>query len=195
MPSTRDRLITATNESFRRRGFHGTSMQSVVTAADATIGSLYHFFAAGKTELAEATVRETGRAYGELIRMFLADGSSVGAAIVAFFDAAAEVLVETEFLDVCPIGTVAREIASEHEGIRTAAAEVFRQWADILVTALAANGVDPDDARAASVMVICLFEGAVLLARTARDPEVMRAAGRSAAGMVDHVVPAATTRP
>ncbi|MEO6571147.1 MAG: TetR/AcrR family transcriptional regulator [Ilumatobacteraceae bacterium] len=195
MPSTRDRLITATNESFRRRGFHGTSMQSVVTSADATIGSLYHFFPAGKTELAEATVRETGRAYGELIGMFLADGRSVGAAIGAFFDGAAEVLVETEFLDVCPIGTVAREIAGEHEGIRAAAAEVFRQWADILVTALAANGVDPDDARAASVMVICLFEGAVLLARTARDPEVMRTAGRSAAGLVDHVVPAATTRP
>jgi AcrR family transcriptional regulator len=41
---TRQRIITATAELFRRRGFHGTSLKQVTEAAEAPIGSLYHHF-------------------------------------------------------------------------------------------------------------------------------------------------------
>lgn len=194
MASTRDRLIAATNESFRHRGYHGTSIQTIVETANATIGSLYHFFPGGKSELAEATVRETGRAYGELFAMFLADSASTPEAVISFFDGAADMLVESGFLDVCPIGTVAREVASDHEGLRTATADVFGEWVDSLATPLAAVGIDTDVARDVSATVICVLEGAFVLARTCRDPSVLRTSGRFAASLVDDAFQAVTTR-
>ncbi len=41
-------------------------MKDVTTAAEATTGSLYHFFLGGKSELARAVVSETGLAYEQL---------------------------------------------------------------------------------------------------------------------------------
>ena len=52
MTGTRERIVTATNELFRRRGYNGTSLKDVTVASGATTGSLYHFFPGGKAELA-----------------------------------------------------------------------------------------------------------------------------------------------
>lgn len=194
MGTTRQRLITATNESFRHRGYHGTSVQAVVEAAEATVGSLYHFFPGGKSELAEATVHETGAAYGDLFSMFLAEAASAEEAVRAFFHGAADALVESDFIDLCPIGTVAREVASDDERLRTAAANVFGQWVDKLVAPLVAVGIDAETARDRATAVICLLEGAFVLARTSRDAGVLRTTGSFAAAMIAEAVREASAR-
>lgn len=187
--STRDRLIAATNELFRRRGYHGTSIQAVVEAADATIGSLYHFFPGGKSALAEATLRETGAAYGELFPLFLAEADSVPDAIVAFFDGAADTLVESNFLDPCPIGTVAREVASDDETLRTAAAAVFEQWMSGLQQILSDAGLDDVVAAEFASLIVCAIEGSFVVARTQREPAHLRVAGRRIARMIRDLDP------
>ncbi|CTQ49803.1 TetR/AcrR family transcriptional regulator [Jannaschia donghaensis] len=53
-PSTRDRLIHSGVTLFQERGFHGTSVADILTAAQAPKGSLYHHFPAGKADLARA---------------------------------------------------------------------------------------------------------------------------------------------
>ena len=54
MADTRDRILVATNELFRRQGYNGTSLSQISEAANATIGSIYHFFPGGKEALAVA---------------------------------------------------------------------------------------------------------------------------------------------
>src|SRR5690348_11136966 len=117
-PSTRDRLVTAANEQFRRHGYHGTSLKAVTTAADATIGSLYHFFPGGKDELAAVALEESGATYLELFGAIATDAGDTVSAVRAFFDGAADVLETTDFIEICPIGTVAREVASNNEPLR-----------------------------------------------------------------------------
>src|SRR5215831_12234250 len=92
---TRTRLLTATNESFRRRGFNGTSMKQVAEAAQSPTGSLYHFFPGGKDELAAEVITTSGAAYRELFETIADAAPSVEAAVTEFFDAAAAVLEET----------------------------------------------------------------------------------------------------
>ncbi|MEM9564136.1 MAG: TetR/AcrR family transcriptional regulator [Actinomycetota bacterium] len=196
---TRQRIVTATNELFRRRGYHGTSLSAIGQAANATTGSIYHFFPGGKEELGEAVVRETGAAYRELFEVTAGDGGPDPAEVVArFFAAAAETLAAVDFVDICPIGTVAREVASEHERLRVAADAVFESWVDAVAGVLVGDAFDGADgtdggrgdetnrvARSTAASVIALLEGSFLLARTRRDAEVLVDAGRHAAAIVE----------
>ena len=194
MTETRTRIVTATNELFRRRGFHGTSLKDVVTAAPATTGSVYHFFPGGKSELAEAVLRETGEAYRQLFELVAADAPTVAAGFAAFFDGAAAVLEETDFIDVCAIGTVAREVASTDERLRGAAADVFAGWIATAAGRLESSGVAPAEATALATTLVAALEGAFVLARTARDADVVRHTGAHMSAMVERAIAQGATR-
>jgi len=174
---TRDRLLTATNESFRRRGYNGTSLKHVTTAALAPTGSLYHFFPRGKDELAAEVITTSGAAYRELFEAIADAAASPGDAVTDFFEGAALVLEETDFIDPCPIGTVAREVASTNEPLRVATERVFQSWIDAATTRLAAAGVARDEAERIATAIIAALEGSFVLARAKRDANVLRATG------------------
>ena len=52
MAATRDRIVDASAELFRRQGYNATGVKQIVTEAQAPFGSLYHFFPGGKEQLA-----------------------------------------------------------------------------------------------------------------------------------------------
>ena len=112
MATTRDRIVVATNELFRRYGYNGTSLSQISEASGATIGSIYHFFPGGKEALAVAVIDTTGSVYRQLFESIVADASDTASAYANFFVGAAIVLEESDFIDPCPIGTVAREVAN-----------------------------------------------------------------------------------
>jgi AcrR family transcriptional regulator len=178
MAGTRDRLLTSTGELFRRQGYHGTSLKQVTTAAGAPIGSLFHFFPGGKEELAEAVLRTSGAAYRELYEVIADAAADPASAITDFFDGAAAVLEETGYLDACPIGTVALEVASTNDRLRQATADVFASWVEAAAERLRAAGVDAPRASELATALVAGVEGGFMLSRAAQSPEPMRAAGR-----------------
>ena len=187
---TRDRLLAATNESFRRRGYNGTSMKDVTSAAQAPTGSLYHFFPGGKDDLTAAVITTSGAAYRELFEAIANEAASPAAAVTDFFDGAALVLEETDFIDPCPIGTVAREVASTNEPLRQATARVFASWIDAATTRLHAAGVDNQEAERLATAIVAALEGAFVLARAQRDANVLRAIGTVMRRAVDDALAA-----
>ncbi len=193
MDSTRDRLIAATNELFRRRGYHGTSLKEVTRAAEATVGSLYHFFPEGKRGLTEAVIRETGAAYEQLFIELTNDVADPAAAVELFFDGAAETLTETDFIDLCPIGTVAREVASTDDQLRRAAGDVFDSWVAVLTGRLVLAGLDHDESEALARTVVCGLEGSFVVGRAGRDAETVRQVGRHLAQLIRFSVARTTT--
>jgi AcrR family transcriptional regulator len=54
--TTRERIVDASSELFRRQGFTGTGVKQIVAAASAPFGSLYHHFPGGKSELLHAAL-------------------------------------------------------------------------------------------------------------------------------------------
>lgn len=188
MADTRARIVAATNELFRRRGYNGTSLKDVTTAAEATTGSLYHFFPGGKSALGAAVLAETGRAYQELFVAVADEADGPVAAVEAFFDGAADVLEETDFIDICPIGTVAREVASVDDALRQVSDEVFRGWIEEAGGRFVAAGLDDDEADALATALVAALEGGFLLARARRDGDVLRRIGRQVARLVSAAV-------
>ena len=57
---TRERILRASGELFRRQGYMGTGVKQIVAEAGAPFGSIYHFFPGGKEELGAETIRRSG---------------------------------------------------------------------------------------------------------------------------------------
>lgn len=178
MTGTRDRFIATTLELFRRQGYNGTSLKQVTDAAGAPTGSLYHHFKGGKDELTRVVLETAGAAYGDLLTTVWDEQPDPVSALTAFFEGAALVLEESDFIDPCPIGTVAREIASTNDPLRATALAVFESWIEKAADRLAAAGIAQADARELAVALVAGIEGGFILSRTARDAEPIRAIGR-----------------
>ena len=58
---TKDRLLDASGELFRRQGYTGTGVKQILTEASAPFGSLYHHFPGGKEEMAEEVLAHLDR--------------------------------------------------------------------------------------------------------------------------------------
>jgi AcrR family transcriptional regulator len=191
MHATRDRLVTATNELFRRHGYQGTSLKQVTEAAGATIGSLYHFFPGGKDDLAIAAMTESGEAYRQLFEVVADEATDAASAVANFFDGAADVLEATDYIDPCPIGTVAREVASTNETLRQATDQVFVRWVETAASTFEAEGLPRAAAEELAIMVVATLEGGFVLARARRDVALLRIAGRQARRLIEQTMEAA----
>ena len=162
---------------FRVRGFHATSVKEVTSAASATIGSLYHFFPQGKGQLTAEVLREMGASYLELFLAFAAIGEAPGDIIQQFFDGAATTLVETGYVDICPVGSIAREVASSDDSLRAVAAEVFASWEHAVTALFISAGAQDEAASALAATVIAAIEGGFTLCRIEQSPEPLHRIG------------------
>ena len=185
MNATRDRIVTATTELFRTRGFNGTSLKQITDASGATTGSLYHFFPGGKEQLAQVVIETSGAAYRQLFEMIADAATDPAMAITDFFEGAAIVLEETDFIDPCPIGTVAREVASTNDQLRQATHTVFVSWIDAAADRFAAAGLARNDALGLATTLVAAIEGGFVLARAGRDASPLRAAGQHLRQLVE----------
>jgi AcrR family transcriptional regulator len=183
--STRERILDASFELFRRQGLTGTGVKQILARAEAPYGSLYHHFPGGKDQLAAETIARAGEYYGRLVAGKLAEHDDTVVAIRAAFHDAGVTLVETDFADACPVETVALEVASTNERLRLATAEVFDSWVAALAVFLTDGGIDPDEAPELAVTILAALEGAFVLARATRRTDALDACGAAMAELVD----------
>jgi AcrR family transcriptional regulator len=186
---TRERILDATTELFRRYGYTGTGLKQVVADANAPFGSVYHHFPGGKAQIGEEVVRRAGQMYEELVMGVWDAAAGPVAAVRDVFAGAVEVVRATDYLDPCPIAVVALEVASSHEGLRGATADVFESWAEAVASRLRRAGVKRREARQLALVLIELLEGGFMLARAARDTEALDAAGKAAVALVRAALP------
>ena len=187
--STRDRILEATAELFRRHGYTGTGLKQIVTAAQAPFGSVYHHFPGGKEQLGAEVIRSSGRMYFELFEMVMDMSPDVVTGTSDFFAGAAETLRQTDYADACPIATVALEVASTSEPLRVATADVFDGWIDGATERLAAAGIPRDTARTLAFQILSLLEGAFVFDRARRSTEALESAGVAASAAVHAALP------
>jgi AcrR family transcriptional regulator len=182
---TKDRILDTTAALFQRYGYSGTGLKQIVAAANAPFGSVYHHFPGGKAELGEAVIRRSGQMYLELVAGVLTAAADPVTGARDAFAGAAAVLRETDYIDACPIATVALEVASSNEPLRIATAEVFESWIDGLTTLYTDAGIADEAARNLAIVFIELLEGGFLLSRAARNTEALDAAGAAATVLVE----------
>ncbi len=180
MTGTKDRIVDATAELFRRQGYTGTGLKQIVGVADAPFGSIYHFFPGGKEQLGAEVIRWSGQGYLELFEAIVDPAPDVVTGVGDFFAGAAGVLKATDYADACPIATVALEVASTSEPLREATADVFESWIKAAASRFAKAGIPRHKARQLAISIIAGLEGAFVLSRAMRTTEPVQLAGAAA---------------
>jgi AcrR family transcriptional regulator len=188
---TRDRIVNASAELFRRQGYTGTGLKQVVAEADAPFGSLYHFFPGGKEQLADEVIRIAGRFYLQLFEAISDEAPDVVAATRDFFAGAAETLRVTGYADACPIATVALEVASTNDTLRGATADVFESWIAAATDRAVEAGIPRRRARELAISFLASLEGAFILSRATRSTEPLEIAGAQATAAIREALQAA----
>jgi AcrR family transcriptional regulator len=169
--------MAAGAELFRRNGYAGTGLKQIVSEANAPFGSLYHFFPGGKEQLGTEVVRSSGLAYIQLFDLFIDPAPDLVSGIETFFAAGIATLEATDYVEGCPIATVALEVAATNEPLRQATADVFTAWIEAGTEKFARFGISRAAARTLTITTVNNLEGAFVLCRSLRDTEAMAVAG------------------
>ncbi|QLY30175.1 TetR/AcrR family transcriptional regulator [Nocardia huaxiensis] len=186
--TTRDRIVTAVAELMRTQGYSAITVKQITAAANAPMGSLYHHFPGGKLQIAAEALRTSGAAYIQLIPLLMDPHDDLRTAIPAAFEAAAETIEQSGWMNMCPVGTVAGEVADSEPALREVAAEVINSWIAQGTTYFVRRGLDEPTARDLILATLAALEGAFILSRTLRSPEPLHAAGRTLAARIDTVL-------
>ncbi|KAA9089274.1 TetR/AcrR family transcriptional regulator [Microbacterium radiodurans] len=146
---------------FRRRGFEGGSLSVIQQETGIGRGSLYHFFPAGKTDMARAVLEQVSDWFDERLFTPLRSAGDPRTTIATAFGEVADYFVSRERVCLFAAMTLGEEQATFADAVRT----YFTDWVDALAHALRAGGLAPHDARTHALDAVAAVQGGLILAR------------------------------
>ena len=172
MTSPRERMVISAALLIRERGAHPTAIADVLEHSGAPRGSAYHYFPGGRTQLLCEAVDYAA----EYMANRLAQAPSAVDALDGLFDTYRKQLQRSDFRAGCPVVAVAVEAGDpakqdQSDAVIERAAAAFARWRAAIAQRLVADGMAAKDAGALAVLILSAFEGAIVLARAARDAE------------------------
>jgi TetR/AcrR family transcriptional repressor of lmrAB and yxaGH operons len=155
---------------FQRQGYRATSWRQVTDESGAPWGSVAYLFPGGKEQLGVEAVTHSGERVAALIELIAERaGPDPAASARAWIDACSAVLAASGYEAGCPVATVVLEVGTSSEPVRVACAEAFGRWSGLLAERLAAAGLPADRAEQLGSLVLCITEGALVVARARRS--------------------------
>ena len=100
---TREHMIESTSGLVHRLGFHGTSLNEILTESGAPRGSLYYHFPGGKEQLILEATRQGVAIVTQVLKEALADSPDPADGVRAFVEAAAYQLRDSGYVFGCPV--------------------------------------------------------------------------------------------
>jgi len=171
----RQRLIAAMTDALQRRGLHGSGLTELLAAAQAPKGVLYHHFPGGKAELAVAAVEATVERLCTLLDERMGASGDPTGALMLWIHGAQKRMEASGYERGCPLATIALETTAADVEIRAALDKGFAAVRLRIAGALEQAGYRQPAAMAA--LILAAYEGGLLQARAAGNPEPMTLVG------------------
>lgn len=189
---TRTRMLEATGLLLRQRGYHGTSLNDILSASAAPRGSLYFHFPGGKDQLVIEVTRDSIAKVTEGLTEALAAERDPAVAVHHIYQSVARMLEDSQFSLGCPIAPVVLDSPMPElaELCRTA----FEQWIGLLREAFVRAGVPERRAHALALLVESSLEGLMVIARATRDRAPVLAVADEVAALIEGAVLAGQAR-
>lgn len=161
-------MLDAAETLLRERGLAGAGIQQVVARSGAPIGSVYHFFPGGKTQLVAEALRINSEKARALFQRILEDKAKpLPERFRTLFRAAASGFDRAGANKSCAIGNVALDLDARHEALRKLCRDALDGW--IVSIALELPWSDEAVRRSFAEMVVAGLEGAFILSRARRS--------------------------
>ncbi len=159
-------------ELFWLKGYGSTSIADILSRSQVNSGSLYHFFP-GKQDLLIAVLDCYRDGIGPmLLDPVWEDVDDPIERVFALLAKYRELIVSTDCLYGCPIGSLALELHEPDPPVRELLAANFTGWVAAIRSCLESAGrrlPKEIDRQALAEFVLTVMEGAVMQARTYRD--------------------------
>ncbi|MBI3621270.1 MAG: TetR family transcriptional regulator C-terminal domain-containing protein [Nitrospirae bacterium] len=174
--SKREQILEAAARLVHIKGFHRTSVEDILDAAEAGKGQFYHYFRS-KDDVGLAIVDRAAAQMGSTLLKRLEEGQGLDA-IDEMFDCLVATARENQCGGGCPLGNLAAEMSDLHEEFRSRLALIFESWRGVVERALRTaqlHGQIRSDIKVEelSFLVLSTVQGGILLAKVKRDVRVM----------------------
>ncbi len=172
----------------RERGAQSTAIADVLAhSGGAPRGSAYHYFPGGRAQLLSEAV--------DYVADFVADKLAKASNSLEMLDGLTRFyrknLLETDYRAGCPVVAVAVESGEPDNAnpVIDRAAEAFTRWNDLIAARLMADGIAKDRADEMAVTTTAALEGAIVLARAARDTKPLDIVHRQLRDLLEAELP------
>ncbi|TPN54407.1 TetR/AcrR family transcriptional regulator [Mesorhizobium sp. B1-1-9] len=191
---TRARILETTGLLLRQRGYHGTSLNDILSASGAPRGSLYFHFPGGKDQLVIEVTRDSVADVTERLGAALATERDPAVAVHHIYESVGHMLEENEFSLGCPIAPVVLDSPSDVPELAELCRSAFEQWIGLLRDAFVRAGVPERRAHALALLVESSLEGLMVIARATRDRAPLQAVADEVAALIEGAVLAGKVR-
>jgi TetR/AcrR family transcriptional repressor of lmrAB and yxaGH operons len=191
--NSRNRMIQATMELLRRKGYHATSFSDLVRESGVPRGSFHFLFPGGKEELAREAVVAAGDEIEELVTLAARRADDPVSFVRVLAENVGQRLEASGYESGCAIATVVLELAPRSEHLTKEFALVFQRWRASLAVRLEEWGFTHERALAHADVIMVALEGALVLSRAARSLDPLDSATRAIAQLLTADMAAAAT--
>jgi TetR/AcrR family transcriptional repressor of lmrAB and yxaGH operons len=181
-------MIEATALLIRQRGYHGTSLNDILSASGAPRGSLYFHFPGGKDQLVIEVTRASVADVTERLGAALLEESDPAVAVHHIYQSVARMLEENEFSLGCPVAPVVLDAPNDVPDLVEICRSAFEQWIGLLRQAFVRAGVPERRAQALALLVESSLEGLMVIARATRDRTPVSTVADEVAALVEQAV-------
>ncbi|STZ25576.1 transcriptional regulator [Mycolicibacterium aichiense] len=175
----------------RERGAQSTAIADVLAHSGAPRGSAYHYFPGGRAQLLSEAV--------DYVADFVAGKLAKASSSIEMLDGLTRFyrknLLDTDYRAGCPVVAVAVESGEpgKDNPVLERAAATFTRWNDLIAARLIADGIAKDRAEELAVTTTAALEGAIVLARAARDTKPLDIVHRQLRDLLEAELPTRRT--
>lgn len=191
---TRTRILETTALLLRQRGYHGTSLNDILSASGAPRGSLYFHFPGGKDQLVIEVTRDSVDKVTQRLGEALAAEQDPAVAVHHIYQEVGHMLEENQFTLGCPIAPVVLDSPTDVPELAELCRSAFEQWIGLLREAFVRAGVPERRAHALALLVESSLEGLMVIARATRDRAPLQAVADEVAALIEGAVLAGEAR-
>ena len=182
-------MLQAAETLLRESGLAGAGIKQLVARSGAPVGSVYHFFPGGKTQIVTETLQvHSGKALKLFERAFGDDTVPLPARLRALFRRAADGFEAAGADKSCAVACVTLDLRAGDHSLRQVCDASFNQWVDEIASHM--PWPDAETRRSFAVMVVLTLEGAFILARAGQSGNAFTTAGDWLARLAQSTLPA-----
>jgi TetR/AcrR family transcriptional regulator, lmrAB and yxaGH operons repressor len=164
-------------------------MKDIAIKAQAPTGSLYFLFPGGKDQIVLEALRRSGDGVRDILAAVLGAQKTPAAVIETYVNLVRSLLVGSGYTSGCPIATVALEATPNNDQVADVISAAFGSWADAVGTALRNVAVTEKAADDLAALCLAAVEGALVVARSDRNPDVFDRVTAGLLAAVSHWTP------
>jgi TetR/AcrR family transcriptional regulator, transcriptional repressor for nem operon len=186
--SPRDRIIKTSLHLFYINGFHAVGTNQICAEAKVNKSTLYHIFPS-KVDMVLAALEVYADDVTQQFRQIAKSSKTATQKIEQIFELPFlnNQNLQQQFGHVkgCFVGNIALELSGQEERVRTYLTQVFQIWAEAIepIVQELSIGRSIDTAKAAQ-SIVAYLQGAILMAKTVNNPQLIKDLAQSAVALV-----------